>query len=401
MSLPEISVRQPVTTVMVFAAIALLGSVAFFKLNLDLLPDIEPPAVSVITTYPGASATDVESEVTKYLEDQLSTTPNLDRLESKSKDNISIVNCIFDWGTDLAVATNDIREKIDLARPELADQAEDPFVFKFSSSMVPILVVTVTAKESRPDLYRIVDKQIADPLKRIPGVGAIVYVGGQERQINVYFDREAIEAYHLSVQQVRNVLAAENLNLPAGTVKIERKELQMRVAGRYMDMDEIANTVIGSAGDAFVRLRDVATITDGFEEQQEWARSGELPAIALIFTVTALNLISFIGVIMLMGIVVKNAIVLVDYTKQLRVRGMNLREAIVTGGRTRLRPVLMTSLTTIFSMIPLVLSKGEGSEVWNALGVTIIGGLMISGIVTLLLVPLVYSLVHQSRATTS
>jgi len=147
---------------------------------------------------------------------------------------------------------------------------------------VPVLVMTVTAEESSPDLYRIVDKQIADPLKRVPGVGAVVYIGGQERQINVHFDREAIEAYHISVQQIRNVLAAENLNLPVGTVKIGRNELQIRVAGRYRDAAEIANTVIGSNGDALVRLRDVATVTDAFEEPQEWARSGKLPAVALI-----------------------------------------------------------------------------------------------------------------------
>jgi HAE1 family hydrophobic/amphiphilic exporter-1 len=282
MKLPEIAVRRPVTTVMVFAAVTLLGCVAFFKLNLDMLPDIEPPAVSVITPYPGASAADVESEVTKYLEDQLSTTPDLDRLESKSKDNIAIVNCVFNWGTDLDVAVNDIREKIDLAKPDLADEAEEPFIFKFSSSMVPVLIMTVTAQESSPDLYRIVDKQIADPLKRVSGVGAVVYIGGQERQINVHFDREAIEAYHLSVQQIRNVLAAENLNLPVGTAEIGRNELQIRVAGRYRDAAEIANTVIGSDGDALVRLRDVATVTDAFEEPQEWARSGKLPAIVLL-----------------------------------------------------------------------------------------------------------------------
>ncbi len=282
MKLPEIAVRRPVTTIMIFAALALMGSVAFFKLNLDLLPDIEPPAVSVITTYPGASAADVESEVTKYLEDELSTTPNLDRLESKSKDNISIVNCIFDWGTDLDVAVNDIREKIDLAKPDLADGAEEPFIFKFSSSMVPVLVMTVTAKESSPDLYRIVDKQIADPLKRIPGVGAIVYVGGQERQINVHFDREAIDAYHLSVQQIRRVLKTENLNLPAGTVKVGSREFQIRVAGRFKNVWEIANIVIGKNNDAFVRLRDVANVSDAYEEPQEWAWSRGTPAVAMI-----------------------------------------------------------------------------------------------------------------------
>jgi HAE1 family hydrophobic/amphiphilic exporter-1 len=118
---------------------------------------------------------------------------------------------------------------------------------------------------------------------------------------------------------------------------------------------------------------------------------------AFVVTATPLNLMSFIGVIMLMGIVVNNAIVLVDYTKQLRARGMSLNEAVVTGGKTRLRPVLMTSLTTIFGMLPLALSRGEGSEIWNALGITVIGGLLVSGLVTLILVPLVYSLVHRSR----
>ena len=267
---------------MIFAALVMIGTVAFFKLNLDLLPDIEPPAVSVITPYPGASAVDVESEVTKYLEDQLSTTPDLDRLESKSKDNISIVTCIFDWGTDLDVAVNDIREKIDLAKPDMADDAKEPFIFKFSSAMVPVLVMTVTARESSPDLYRIVDKQIADPLKRVPGVGAILYVGGQERQINVHFDREALEAYHISVRHIRNVLSAENLNLPAGTVKVGKKELQIRVAGRFKNTNEIAGIVIGSHNDALVRLRDVAEVSDAFDEPQEWAWSGELPAVALI-----------------------------------------------------------------------------------------------------------------------
>jgi HAE1 family hydrophobic/amphiphilic exporter-1 len=118
---------------------------------------------------------------------------------------------------------------------------------------------------------------------------------------------------------------------------------------------------------------------------------------ALVLTGTALNVITFIGIIMLMGIVVKNAIVFIDYTRQLKGRGMSLYDAIVTGGKTRLRPVLMTSLTTIFGMLPLALSRGEGSEIWNALGITVIGGLLVSGIVTLILVPILYYIVHKPR----
>jgi len=282
MKLPEIAVRRPVTTIMAFAALVLLGVVAFFNLNLDMLPDIEPPGVTVVTIYPGASATDVESEVTKYLEDQLSTTPGLDRIESLSKDNLSLVTSIFDWGTDLDVAVNDVREKIDLARADLADGAKDPFIFKFSSAMVPVLVITVTAGESNHDLYRIVDKQLADPLKRVPGVGAILYLGGVERQINVHFDREALESRHLSVQRVRNVLRAENLDLPAGSVKVASKEYQIRVAGRFKNAGEIANVVIGNHGGALVRLRDVATVTDAHEELTQWGWGNTVPGIVMI-----------------------------------------------------------------------------------------------------------------------
>lgn len=282
MNLPEIAVRRPVTTVMVFAAIALLGGVAFFRLNLDMLPDIEPPAMSVITPYPGASATDVESEVTKYLEDQLSSTPNLDRLESVSKDNLSIVTCIFDWGTNIDVAVNDAREKIDLAKPDIAENAREPFIFKFSSSMVPVLVVTVTAKESSPDLYQIVDKQLADPLKRIPGVGAILYQAGVERQINVHFERQALEAHYLSVGQVRDVLSAENLDLPAGTAKVGKKEFQLRVAGRFKTAAELANLVVSNHGDAVIRLRDVAKVTDAHEEPAQWGWGNGVPGMVMI-----------------------------------------------------------------------------------------------------------------------
>ncbi|MCD4653714.1 efflux RND transporter permease subunit, partial [bacterium] len=282
MRLPEIAVRRPVTTIMVFSAIALLGCVAFFKLNLDMLPAIEPPAVSVLTVYPGASAMDVESEVTKYLEDHLSTTPNLDRMESKSKDNIAIITCKFSWGTDLDVAVNDIREKIDLARPDLADGANTPFIFKFSSSMVPVLVATVTAKESSPDLYRIIDKQIADPLKRVPGVGAILYEGGVERQINVHFDRSALDAYHLSVQQIRNVISSENLNFPVGTIKVGKEELHVRITGRYRDVAEIGNTVIHREGDAFIRLRDIAEVRDAHEEATQWGWGNGVPGMVVI-----------------------------------------------------------------------------------------------------------------------
>lgn len=282
MSLPKLAVSRPIATIVLFAAIALMGTISFTRLNLDLMPDIEPPAISVVTPYPGASAQDVESEVTKYLEDQLSTTPNLSRLESLSKDNLSIVTTIFDWGTDLDVAVSDVREKIDLAKPYLTGDAESSFIFKFSSAMVPALIVSVTAEESTPDLYRIVDTQLAEPLKRVNGVGAIVYESGIERQINVHFDREALRAYNLSVSQVASVLKAENLDLPAGTLKTGKQELQLRVVGRFVHADEIGKVVVGKRGDAMIRLHDVATVDDDFPERAQWGWGNGTPGMVMI-----------------------------------------------------------------------------------------------------------------------
>ncbi|MCK5295951.1 MAG: efflux RND transporter permease subunit [Alphaproteobacteria bacterium] len=340
MNLPRISVYRPVTIVMIFAAITLLGSVAFLRLNLDLLPDIEPPAASVITVYPGASASDVESEVTKYLEDNLSTTPNLDKLESKSKDNLSIINCVFNWGTNLDVAVNDIREKIDLAKPDVADGAKNPFIFKFSSSMVPALVVVVTAKESRPDLYRIVDKQIADPLKRVPGVGAILYEGGLERQINIHFDREKLEVYNLSVQQIRKVLAAENLDLPAGTVKVGKQELQLRVAGRFQNAEEIANTVISRSGNALVRLKDIAEVKDTHEEPRQWGwGNGTLGMVIIIRKQSGANTVNVINALKERLETLKNEVpsdisihVVLDNSDHIYTMINNLAETAAVGG---------------------------------------------------------------------
>ncbi|MCK5879659.1 MAG: efflux RND transporter permease subunit, partial [Holophagae bacterium] len=164
MKLPEISVRRPVTVTMFFLALLLLGVVSYFQLPVDLLPKIDPPAISVITVYPGTNATDVENDVTKILEDQLSAVNELDKLLSTSKDNISVITCKLNWGTNLDVASNDIRDKIDLAMPDLPRNIDKPMVFKFNSAIAPVLILTVNANESFPQLSRLAKDVLADNL---------------------------------------------------------------------------------------------------------------------------------------------------------------------------------------------------------------------------------------------
>jgi HAE1 family hydrophobic/amphiphilic exporter-1 len=405
MKLPEIAVKRPVFIMMLFAAITLLGGVAFTELNLGLLPDIDPPAVSVITPYPGASATDVESEVTKHMEDQLSTTSNLVRLESVSKDNISIITCIFDWSADLGVAVNDIREKIDLARPDIAEGAKNPFIFKFSSSMAPVLVLTVTARESSPDLFRIIDKQIADPLKRVAGVGAILYEGGIERQINIHFDREALEAYNISVQQIRNVLASENLNVPVGTIKSGREELQVRVAGRYRSSEEMGATVIGSKGDAFIRLRDVAKISDTHEEPVQWGWGSGIPGMVLIIQKqSGANTVHVINAVKERLKTLKTEIPVdmeihkvLDNSDHIYAMIRNLTNAAISGGvlvvmicflfLRRLRPSLVVTMAIPFSIVAAFVGlfvMGYTINVISMMSLVIAAGMVVDNAIVVL-----------------
>jgi len=285
MNLPEFAVRRPHTVLMIFLGIALMGAISLTKLNQDFLPEIEPPAISVLVPYPGATASDVESDVTKYLEDQLSTVNNLDKLKSLSKDNLSMVTCLFDWGTNLDVAVNDVRDKLDMAKPDIREHApdsEEPIIFKFSSASQPVMFVAFTATESYKQLYHIVDKQVADPLKRVPGVGAIVLFGGLRRQINVEFDKRILAGYGLTVSGIIQKLASENLDMPAGDVKMGTRRYQIRMAGRFKNPEEIAETIVGTKDGRLIHLRNVATVSDSFEEPRMTGSANGKDAVVFI-----------------------------------------------------------------------------------------------------------------------
>lgn len=267
MNIPEFSVKQPVAALMLFCALILLGIVSLTKLNVDLLPEIEPPVVSILTSWPGASASDVETEVTEIIENQVNSVNNLDTLTSKSLDNLSVISCKFDWGTNLDVATNDIRDKLELTKRDLPDDVDPPMLFKFSSATMPIMAITISGELTWPRLYRIVDKKISDELKRVPGVGAIVDYGGLRRRINVYFDMKKLEGFNLSMQQVNHVLDSENMNVPAGSIKSGYGDYFVRVPARYKGIGEIRDTIIGYYDEKPVYLRDVADVQDAYEPE--------------------------------------------------------------------------------------------------------------------------------------
>ena len=282
MNLPEFSVRQPVATAMLFLALGLLGLFSALRLSTDMYPEIEPPVISILTAWPGASASDVETEVTEVIEDSVNSVNNLDTLTSKSMDNLSLISCKFDWGTDLDVAGNDVRDKLEFSRRYLPDDAETPVLFKFSSAMAPVLFLTVSGERSWPRLFHIVDKQIADELKRVPGVGAVVLNGGLRRRINIDFDMQKVEGFHLSLPQINRVLDAENMNVPAGHIHTRHQKYFVRVPARFQSIAEIRRTVVGYHDGRPVHLEDVAHVEDGYKPMDERVHSNGRPSILLM-----------------------------------------------------------------------------------------------------------------------
>ncbi|MFA3782886.1 efflux RND transporter permease subunit [Melioribacteraceae bacterium 4301-Me] len=267
MNLPEISVRRPITTIMLFMAIIIIGFVSFERLPIDLFPEIEPPVISVLTQYPGASAQDVELNVSKKIESGLSSITNLKKISSTSIDNISVVTLEFEYGSNLDEAANDIRTALEFTKRNLPDDAEDPIIFKFSTNIFPILFIAVQANESYIGLNKLVENQITDPLKRVNGVGTVQAFGGPVRQILVNVDPKKLEAYNISVAQIGQVLQSENVNLPSGTIKMGDMEYNLRVPAEFTNANEIKNIVVGVQNGRAIYLKDVAVVKDSLKDR--------------------------------------------------------------------------------------------------------------------------------------
>lgn len=267
MNLPDVSVRRPVTTIMLFLGIIIIGYVSFSRLPIDLFPEIEPPIISVLTQYPGASAQDVELNVSKKIESSLSSVTNLKKIRSVSVDNISVVTLEFEYGSNLDEASNDIRSALEFSKRSLPDDAEDPTIFKFSTNIFPILFVAVQAQESYLGLNKIVETEILDPLKRVNGVGTVQAFGGPVRQILVQIDAKKLEAYNITAQQIGQVVQAENLNLPSGAIKMGDMEFNLRVPAEFTNVQEISNLVVSQSGGRLVYLKDVANVVDSLKDR--------------------------------------------------------------------------------------------------------------------------------------
>ena len=283
MKIYESAVRKPISTVLIFVGVMVMGLFSLTNLAVDQYPEIEIPQISVITMYPGANAAEIETNVTRVLEDNLNTVSNLKKLTSKSQDNVSMITVEFEYGSDLDEGANEIRDAVSRVQSMLPDGIEYPTIFKFSSSMMPIMMLAVTAEESYPALNKILDDKLVNVLNRVDGVGAVSVIGAPEREVQVNVDPARLEAYNLTVEQLGAIIAAENVNIPSGTIDIGNNTFNIKADGEFQLSDELRKVVVSNTGGRTVMLSDVAEIRDTLEKATMDERVNGMRGVRVMF----------------------------------------------------------------------------------------------------------------------
>ena len=295
MSLYRKAVNKPVTTALVFVAFAIFGVFSLMNTSIAQFPDFDANTIMVMSSYQGASAQDIETNVTKVLENSLNGVENLKKLSSRSKENISIISLEFEYGTDIEAATNNVRDKLDMVSSLLPDGASQPMIMKFSVDDMPIMILSATAEESISGLNKILDDKVATPLARVSGVGTVSVGGAPTREIQVYCDPYKLQAYGLSVSSIAQVIGAENRNLPSGSIDVGSETYTLRIEKEIDDPSELLDLVVSTSSDKVVYLRDVATVRDGSEErEQESFTNGQRSARIIIQKQNGANTVNVI-----------------------------------------------------------------------------------------------------------
>ena len=495
MRISESGVKNPVTTLMVFVAILVLGFFSYTFLAVDMMPEIENPVVSVFTLWDGANTEDVETKITRVIESALGSVTDLDEITSSTSEGRSRVACRFKWGTDLGEASNDIRDLLERAKRRLPDDADDPIMFKFNTANMPILFFGITARENREKMVDVINDEIVDVLKRVPGVGSVEAFGGLERQVNVRLDPDRLSAYGLSLAAVADAINLDNRTEPAGNIRIGPIDYTIRVPGEFAEPGEVGDVVVKRVGDTLVRLADVAVIEDGFVERDsvvetngKWSmmmmvqkRSGEntvdvcrrvlqrleelkrnLPAdyevitigdtsetivksirsvgetvlygglfvilttlfflrslrTSLIIAITipasliiaflfmyvmdwTINIMSLSALAVAIGMVVDNAVVVLENIVSHMGRGVKRREAAMFGTDEVGLAVVASTLTTIVVFLPLIFEKGVSGIMMKQLAGLVTITLLASLFCSLYLTPMLASVLLKPAGTVS
>lgn len=267
MTLSSVAIRRPVFTVMVMMTILVLGLVGYSRLGSDMFPDVSIPVVAVTVPYPGASPSEVESQISKPIEDAVVGINGLDRVRSFSREGVSTTIVMFTLATDVVQAATEVRERVSQARALFPDDAEEPIIGRFDVSAAPIMTYIISGNDSLSALRKYTDDEIRTVLEQLPGVAKVQIRGGATEEIQVELKRERLEALGLTPALIVQRIRAENLNIPAGHFDEGKSEVTVRTTGEFQSVEDLRNLIVATAEDgSAVRLRDVASVEDGFAE---------------------------------------------------------------------------------------------------------------------------------------
>jgi HAE1 family hydrophobic/amphiphilic exporter-1 len=282
MKITEVSIKRPTIVVVVFTILTLLGVMSYKSLNYELLPKFSSPIVTIATIYPGASPNEVESSVTKKIEDAIASMEKIKKITSKSSESLSVITVELNNDANVDIALQDAQRKVNAILADLPGDAKPPSLNKFSLEDLPIMTLSATAKMDDKKFYDLVDKKLQPLLSRLPGVAQVSLIGGQEREIQVNVDPKKMQAFNLSILQLRQLITNANLDFPTGKVKTANEQILIRLAGKYKNVDQLRNLVLKTTENGTqVRLTDVADVQDAQKDADRIARVDGVSAIAL------------------------------------------------------------------------------------------------------------------------
>ncbi len=281
MKLADVSIKRPVFATMMILSLVVLGLFALTRLNVDLYPDVDFPYVVVTTVLPGAGPEQIESDVTKQVEDAVNTIEGVKHIESRSQENVSMVIIEFRLEIDGKQAAQDVREKVAAIRSELPDEIEDPVIQRYDPASEPIITLTVSGERSEKDLTTLTKEVIKKRLENVPGVGNVKLVGGAEREININVDLERLKAYSLSINDVVQSVGASNVEIPGGNLNQGSRQLLLRTMGKFRSIKDFNNIIIVNNNGNIVRLSEIAEVVDGVKERTSISRFNGKTAVGL------------------------------------------------------------------------------------------------------------------------
>jgi len=457
--LSKLSVKRPYTVVVGVVLIIILGIVSFQNMTVDLLPSMNLPYAIVATTYAGASPEEVEEVVTKPVEQTMATVSNIKTVQSISSENASTVVLEFDQTANMDAVTIEMRESLDQIQGFWPDAVSNPIIMKLNPDMMPVLITAVSAKgQDAGSASQLIQDEVIPEIESVEGVASVGVSGSVEEMVEVTLHEEqitqlnadmkaemeakineaksALEEAKSQVESGKAALEIGQQQAAAGLLAISRKD-QSRYMSVTAEIKEGDN--IGLVSNRVKKALESYDVPAGYEVEMDGEDATineamtelfKMLGLALVFmylimvaqfqslrspfivmftvplaftggllalwmSQMSLSVIAMIGFVMLSGIIVNNGIVFIDYTNQLMRSGMEQKDALVTAGKTRLRPIIMTALTTILGLFTLALGVGMGADMIQPMAVVTIGGLVYGTLLTLFVVPCIFDLFHR------